>query len=940
MNGKELLAHFKAAAFRNADEVRQFADSAGDVAAADVLKLLEAVPGRPGDPRLRALAFQRVAEKLADRSLFAPYLRALRTADPALRGTLVELLPKVNSVSDHPTLLTLLRAPDAALRQAAAQVLGAVGGKIAFDGLAEMMREQNFLGRSEAIDAVMAMAPQHAVPALAAALAAGNAAEKAKAINAIVDPRCAGKDPTAALRALQAALNDSSEAVAAAALGGLARLATEEAYFESAAAFLDAPSVPLARAALEGLRRFPGPRAAAALHRRLRLGPNALRLVAVEGLEAIGTPDVLEPLVEALGHLQLNVRQRAGEALMHLGKEGALDLARTVIFLLRSRDVNVRRMAVELVQTVKDPAGELWPKLLGYLRDEDWWVRERVMDALADMAGEALLRHLVAFLNDPNELLRRFAVDALMRLRSPLSLGALVRTAGNDPDWWVRERAIEAVGAIKDLRAAPHVVQLMRANPQLQIACLQALGEMGASVAAPRVAELLSSEDGDVQFAALRCLAVLNDPAQSSAAQGLLRDHRTEVRSLARELVGRWGEDASGPALVVDEPVPVLDQLLIALDKAEGDDMILAPGRRPLMKRLGRTVPLAQTVFNADRVRALLAPHLSARQMMELDEGREVDFSYRVETADLRFRVNVFHQLGGLGAVFRIIKASLPDLDALGLPGVVKGLADLPSGLVLVGGATGSGKSTTLAALIDHINRTSRRHVVTLEDPIEVVHPRKQSLVNQREVGTHTGSFEGALRATLRQDPDVILVGELRDLPTISFAITAAETGHLVFGTIHVSSAAGSIDRVINAFPPGQQDHVRAMLAGALRAVLCQFLLPRSDAPGRCLAVEVLLNNEAVANLIRKGKTFQIPSVIATSREQGMQLMDTELLRLSREGRVSVEEAQAKAISKKEFEPLLAAATAAAAPGVPSSAAAPTSGPRGAPHAAEPKRPA
>jgi twitching motility protein PilT len=276
-----------------------------------------------------------------------------------------------------------------------------------------------------------------------------------------------------------------------------------------------------------------------------------------------------------------------------------------------------------------------------------------------------------------------------------------------------------------------------------------------------------------------------------------------------------------------------------------------------------------------------------------------------VESEDLRFRVNVFQQLGGLTAVFRIVRAALPDLDTLGLPKAVRALADLPQGLVLVGGATGAGKSTTLAALVDHINRTTRRHIVTLEDPIEVVHPRRESVVNQREVGTHTGPLETALRATLRQDPDVILVGELRDLDTISFAVSAAETGHLVFDTIHTVSAAGTVDRLINAFPSGQQDHVRGMVAGSLRAVICQYLLARKGAPGRVLAAEVMLANEAIAHLIRKGKTFQIPTVIATSREQGMQLMDTELLRLTREGLVYAEEAHAKALAKKDFESLL-----------------------------------
>jgi twitching motility protein PilT len=595
------------------------------------------------------------------------------------------------------------------------------------------------------------------------------------------------------------------------------------------------------------------------------------------------------------------------EILTRLGKAGKIDLARTVIWLLRSRDVNVRRMAVELVQTVENPDGELWAKLLTFLRDEDWWVRERVMDALADMAGEKLLRHLAGFLQDPSDIIRRFGVDALLRLRSPASLGTLLRTAASDPDWWVRERAIEAVAAIRDPRAVPHLVDILLKNPHLQVACLTSLAELGGDAAAPHVASLLQSDDSDVQLAALRCLRVVGGSAQAPVVQPLLRDPRPEVRALARELIVRWGDASRAERAPGEQPLSVLDQLLVAVAHRQGDDLILAPGRKPLMKRMGITAPIAATVLSAEKVKSLLAPHLSLQQLEGLDGGQEVDFSYRVESEDLRFRVNVFQQLGGVGAVFRIIKASLPELEKLGLPPVVTGLAELQNGLVLVGGATGAGKSTTLAALIDHINRAAPRHIITLEDPIEVVHKWDRGLVNQREVGTHTGSFTAALRSTLRQDPDVVLVGELRDLPTISFAVTAAETGHLVFGTIHTVSAAGTVDRLVNAFPAGQQDHVRSMLAGSLRAVICQHLVPRADGHGRCLAVEVMLNSDAVANLIRKGKAFQIPSVISTSREQGMQLMDVELLRLAREGTISVDEAYARALSKKDFESLISA---------------------------------
>jgi twitching motility protein PilT len=905
---KELAVQFRAAEWRDDAAVERFVASAQALEAADVERLLEiglAGTGTAEQQRRRLAVFERLAASVPDKALFAAYVKAMRTTDGPWRAALVRLLPGVNNVAGHPTLVALLRLADPALRKDASEALAAVGGRTVLDMMEELVQETSFPGRMEAIDVAMAIAPQHSHHLLQSVLAKGSESEKVKAIAGLAEPRCHARERQAALQAIASELADSREAVVTNAIRAMASFASEDEFFALVAPCLESRHLPTARAVMEGLRHFPSSRAVKALHVRLRIGPNVLRFGALDALEAIGTSDALDPLVEALGHTQLAVRTRAGEILLRLGRAGKVDLARTVIWLLRSRDVNVRRMAVELVQTIRDPDGELWPKLLAFLRDEDWWVRERVMDVLTDMAGEKLVRHLAGFLQDPSDLIRRFGVDALLRLHAPAALGMLLHTAASDPDWWVRERAVEAIAATGDSRAVPHVADLMGRNPQLQLACLKALADLGATTAAPQVALLLQSEDPDVQAAALQCLKVVGGIGQAAAVQPLQRDLRPEMRSLARELILRWGEASSAEPATADQSTSLLDQMLVALNRGKGDDLILAPGRHALMKRMGATQPITSAALSPEKVKSLIAPHLTLAQLEKLDAGAEVDFSYRVESENLRFRVNVFKQLGGVGAVFRSIKGALPELAQLGLPPVLAGLADLTNGLVLVGGATGSGKSTTLAALVHDINQRYSHHVVTLEDPIEVLHARLSGIVNQREIGTHAGSFSAALRSTLRQDPDVILVGELRDLPTISFAVSAAETGHLVFGTIHTVSAAGVLDRLINAFPAGQQDHVRSMLAGSVRAVVCQHLIPRADGRGRVLAVEILLNNDAVANLIRTGKAYQIPSVMATSREQGMQLMDKDLLRLVRDGVISADEAYARAANKKDFESFL-----------------------------------
>jgi twitching motility protein PilT len=360
------------------------------------------------------------------------------------------------------------------------------------------------------------------------------------------------------------------------------------------------------------------------------------------------------------------------------------------------------------------------------------------------------------------------------------------------------------------------------------------------------------------------------------------------------------------------QPLDIADTLT-QLVEAGGSDLCLKVGNRPLIRVDGELRWLDSTAPELDPADTMEVLHsvLADARMKEFETLHEIDFAYSVQNV-ARFRVNAYLQRGSVSMVFRVVPNAIRSLAELGLPDTIRKLAEEKRGIILVTGTTGCGKSTTLAAIIDRINRTSARHIVSIEDPVEVLHQRDQSLITQREVGSHTPSFSAALRATLRQDPDVILVGELRDLDTIAFAVTAAETGHLVFGTVHTASVDTSIDRLISSFPAPRQPQVRTMLADTLRAASCQNLLRRAGGTGRTLAVEVMIANDAISNLIRKGKAFQIPAVITTSREQGMQLMDHELARLVRDGTVTAEEAFARAGDKRMFEALVSGAPAAA----------------------------
>ncbi len=341
-------------------------------------------------------------------------------------------------------------------------------------------------------------------------------------------------------------------------------------------------------------------------------------------------------------------------------------------------------------------------------------------------------------------------------------------------------------------------------------------------------------------------------------------------------------------------------ELLIYTLENRASDLHLTVGLPPAVRIHGEIEPMSYPPLTRESTHDLIYQIMNDRQRARFEETNDLDFSLDFGAAG-RFRVNAFMGHRGVGAVFRVIPTEIKSVEELGLPPVVSKMSEYERGLILVTGPTGSGKSTTLAALIDQVNNSRHGHILTVEDPIEFVHPHKKCVVNQREVGPHTMSFSSALRAALREDPDVILVGEMRDLETISLAVSAAETGHLVFGTLHTSSAAQTIDRIIDVFPSHQQAQIRAQLSESLRGVVAQTLLKLSSGKGRAAAVEIMVATPAVRNLIREGKTFQLPSVIQTGVKEGMQTLEQSLSDLVLSGKVSQEEAMIKAPDKDAF---------------------------------------
>ncbi|WP_291981331.1 type IV pilus twitching motility protein PilT [Luteitalea sp.] len=357
------------------------------------------------------------------------------------------------------------------------------------------------------------------------------------------------------------------------------------------------------------------------------------------------------------------------------------------------------------------------------------------------------------------------------------------------------------------------------------------------------------------------------------------------------------------PAFVVQDP-PV-NRLFHLMVHTGASDLHLSVSVPPMIRKDGRMMPIEETAphLTAEDIRRLLAPITPEKNRAEFERRHDTDFAYEIQGL-ARFRANIFMDRKGMGAVFRVIPSQILTAEQLGLSQHLLQLCHLSKGLVLVTGPTGSGKSTTLCAMVDYINRVRHDHVITIEDPIEFVHDNKQCLINQREVHTHTDGFKDALRAALREDPDIVLVGEMRDLETVAIAIETAETGHLVFGTLHTSTAASTVDRIIDQFPADRQSQIRVMLSESLKAVVAQTLC-RKVGGGRIAALETLIVNTAISNLIREGKTFQIPSMMQVGKAQGNQTLNDALADLVKNKLVAPEEAYVKAVDKAGFEALL-----------------------------------
>jgi twitching motility protein PilT len=559
---------------------------------------------------------------------------------------------------------------------------------------------------------------------------------------------------------------------------------------------------------------------------------------------------------------------------------------------------------------------ELIKRFIVFSKTLAGWARDRALDSMKVFEND-LFEPTIELLADPDNDIRSAALAVAASFEDariiPATIGLL-----NDSDWWIRSTAVETLGRLQDPSSVDAIIPLL-ADADVRWSAVEALGRIGDLRALPHLGELLADPNTDIRIEVIQWLPHFKSPTvlemlRKVAETDDARVVRSRALDLAEQVAARdhtpiEGEEAlKATALTAHagQNDPKLHHFLVDTRNRAASDFHLSVSEPPIVRVAGQLTRVGEERFTAAQSEAMFKEILTEPQREKLEKDQQIDFCYYVPSAG-RYRANIFIDQKGYNGVFRVIPEKPPTIAEIGLPAHLAEIAAFHQGLVIVCGPSGSGKSTTLAALVNLFNETRHDHVLTLEDPVEFVHPFKNCLVNQREVGTHTGSFSRALRAALREDPDVIVIGELRDSETVSLALTAAETGHLVLGTLNSTSAPKAVDRIIMSYPQEEQAKIRMALSDALKYVIAQRLLPGKESGTLVACFELLKGTSSVANMIRDERTFQIHSAMQIGRSQGMQTFDEALRDLVKTSKISSETAYLAAEKKDDFEPLVSA---------------------------------
>jgi twitching motility protein PilT len=627
---------------------------------------------------------------------------------------------------------------------------------------------------------------------------------------------------------------------------------------------------------------------------------------AVEAIVRVDDPLVADLMIDAAGHANEAVRQRARRYLLDAARRDPRLLAR-MMDTLSDADAGIRRLGVEILLRGADRAAVL-TEVARHARALPGWMRRRLFETLAEL-GDDVLVPAVELLRHPEADVRLSALllaEAFLDRRAVEPVCALLA----DPDEQLRVLACDVLGRLCDERAVGPLVQAL-GDERVRWAAVEALARVGSSQALQPLVKALSDPRKEVRLEVVKALGAFTDKRLVVVLKRVTEveptsEVRTRAQEVVRDMARRLDLEAAGDerdtAAVALDHLGSLDRLLAIARRMDASDLHLAAGEPPYLRIHGRLERVEEgRILESAEIRDAVLAIMDEAHHLEVKKRGQAAFCHEVPEVG-RYRANVFRTRRGWSAVFRVIPNMPPTFAAIQAPPHLEEIARYRHGLVVVAGAVGSGKSSTVAAIVNRIGETRRAHVVTLEEPVEFVHPSKSSLVSQREVPTHTESFAIGLGAALHQDPDVIVVGEMRDAETIRRALAAAQRGHLVLATLPTSSAAATIARIVALFPSPEQPRIREALAGSLRAVVAQLLVPRKDGEGRIAVFEVLRATPTMAGLLRDDKLHQIHDLVVAGRDEGMQSRDAALLSLVEAGAVAAEVAWRRANAPGELE--------------------------------------
>jgi twitching motility protein PilT len=646
-----------------------------------------------------------------------------------------------------------------------------------------------------------------------------------------------------------------------------------------------------------------------------REGDKIAREKALEVLATRAPASSVDLLVEQLPLVGYSIQQLIVGALTRAAAGQGVDFADRILPLIASGEAGTRSAILKILLGMPN-RNALVKRYITFSKTLLPFARDRALESMRAF-GDDLLEPTLELINDPDPEIRAAVMTVAASFDDPRIVPATIALL-QDHDWWIRVTAAENLGRLKDPRAVDPLIAAL-AEPELKWSAIEALGRIGDPRALPALGKLLADPLPDIRIEVMQALRSFNHPQvlqvlQRVATSDPNRTVRTRALDIAEEVAKREKTDLTDAiglrtaALTAHalRDDPRLHALLIATRNQGASDFHLSVGQPPVIRVASDLIRAQGAPFTPEQTEALLREILTEHQWKQLGQDLQLDFCYFIPQAG-RYRANVFLDQKGYNAVFRVIPEKPPTITELGLPAHLAEIADYHQGLVLICGPSGSGKSTTLAALVNLFNETRNDHVLMMEDPVEFVHPFKNCLINQREVGSHTNSFARALRAALREDPDVIVIGELRDNESVSLALTAAETGHIVMGTLNSTSAPKAVDRIITSFPFDEQPQIRAGLSEALKYVIAQRLLPAKEGRRQVACFEILKGTSTIANMIRDEKTFQIYSAMQIGRSQGMQTLDEALKDLVKKNQISPETAYMAANKKEEFEQLVSA---------------------------------